>query len=299
MALRRFGQYRYAVMRDIDPSLPLQALTSQPWARNTLNYEKAKLQHKQLSEILTHCGLQVYHLPSDGHPDSVFIEDTAVVIGDHILFTRPGAPSRQQEVDRIIDFFQNTFPWMTSYHMKEEGFLDGGDVLYTGQELLVGYGIRSDRKGLQILQDNFPAIPVHGIHLPTLFQSLPTHHHHKEEEEGEGDNNKVVEDNLPLHLKSFASMSGENELLLGGRIGKAMMNMLPPQCHHHLHIHHVDDMEAANCLFINNQTIIRSDRPFSSTRGGQEEVVADIKRRCLEVDGSELAKVDGALTLVV
>jgi dimethylargininase len=51
----------------------------------------ANQHHIALESALSACGLRVIHLPSDGFPDSVFIEDTAVIVGDVALITRPGA----------------------------------------------------------------------------------------------------------------------------------------------------------------------------------------------------------------
>ena len=57
---------------------------------NSVNQHHAALTHVLSSA----CGLSVLHLPGDGFPDSVFIEDTAVVVGDVALITQPGAVVR-------------------------------------------------------------------------------------------------------------------------------------------------------------------------------------------------------------
>jgi dimethylargininase len=59
------------------------------------------IQHHEalLQTLSSKCGLKIVHLPSDGYPDSVFIEDTLVVVGDQALITRPGA-----KVSHLIGF---------------------------------------------------------------------------------------------------------------------------------------------------------------------------------------------------
>ena len=57
-----------------------------------MDLEVAVQHHDELLRTLsTKCDLEIVHLESDGYPDSVFIEDTLVVVGDVALLTRPGA----------------------------------------------------------------------------------------------------------------------------------------------------------------------------------------------------------------
>ena len=76
--------------------------------------------------------------PAHDQPDSVFIEDTAVCVNTHVLLTRPGAPSRQAEVDAVHAAFRAPdFPapatatsWQLERMLDEAaGTVDGGDVL--------------------------------------------------------------------------------------------------------------------------------------------------------------------------
>ena len=62
---------------------------------NSVNLDVANQRNAALTHVLSSaCGLSVLHLPGDGFPDSVFIEDTAVVVGDVALITQPGAVVR-------------------------------------------------------------------------------------------------------------------------------------------------------------------------------------------------------------
>lgn len=129
---QRLHSYRRAVMRDLDLSLPHQAQCMDSTQREHLNFNLAQVQHEQLYHALKSCGVEVDTLPSDGFADSVFIEDTAVVIGNRVLITNPGATSRQGEPKRVLEYFQKHHPKMEVMQMKD-ATLDGGDVLYTGK----------------------------------------------------------------------------------------------------------------------------------------------------------------------
>ena len=128
----KFCTYSFAILRDIDDSIVEKGIRSVS-SNDLINIGIARKQHEYLKRKLESIGLEVYQLKSNGHPDSVFIEDTAIIIDNRILFTCPGAISRRPEVDSIRNFFINfekrklimteTLPF---------GQLDGGDVLFTG-----------------------------------------------------------------------------------------------------------------------------------------------------------------------
>ena len=60
------------------------------------SYQKALIQHKDYIDALTECGLSVSVLPADEkYPDSVFVEDPALITPRCAILTRPGAPTRR------------------------------------------------------------------------------------------------------------------------------------------------------------------------------------------------------------
>ena len=81
-------------------------------------------------------------------PDSVFIEDTAIVLDELAVITRPGAASRRPETAAVAStlgaFRQLQF-------LAEPATLDGGDVLRLGRTLYVGVGSRTNAAGVQQL----------------------------------------------------------------------------------------------------------------------------------------------------
>jgi len=91
----------------------------------------------------------VERLPPDADlPDSVFVEDTAIVLDELAIITRPGAASRRPETEAIQRALE---PYRQLTHIFEPGMLDGGDVLVVGETIYVGLSTRSNRLGIEQL----------------------------------------------------------------------------------------------------------------------------------------------------
>jgi dimethylargininase len=68
--------------------------------RQQIDVEQARLQHSAYERVLEQNGLKVIRLPDlPSHPDGVFVEDTALLLNEHAIITRPGAASRLAETD--------------------------------------------------------------------------------------------------------------------------------------------------------------------------------------------------------
>src|ERR1044071_4907482 len=64
--------------------------------------ERAVEQHEAYCRALESCGLDLIRLAADEeHPDSTFVEDTAILTARGAVITRPGAPSRRGAVTQI------------------------------------------------------------------------------------------------------------------------------------------------------------------------------------------------------
>jgi dimethylargininase len=83
-------------------------------------------------------------------PDSVFVEDTAVVLPEIAIITRPGAASRRLEVTSVADALR---PHRPLTFIEPPGTLDGGDVLVIGSTIYVGESTRSNADGIRQLAD--------------------------------------------------------------------------------------------------------------------------------------------------
>ena len=88
--------------------------------------------------------------PLNAYPDSVFVEDAALCLPEGAILMRPGAPSRAGEVAEIAPALRTAYGDVKS--LAEGGFIEGGDILVTEGEILVGLSERTDLAGCQALE---------------------------------------------------------------------------------------------------------------------------------------------------
>jgi dimethylargininase len=89
-------------------------------------------------------------LPADPrHPDSTFVEDTAVLVPGLAILTRPGAPSRAGEVDGVRAVVASTHAEIRE--ITAPGTLDGGDVCEADGHFFIGVSHRTDEAGARQL----------------------------------------------------------------------------------------------------------------------------------------------------
>ena len=132
----------------MSPSLAGCELTHLP--RVPIDAERARAQHERYESLLSALGCAVVRLPSaPALPDAVFVEDTAVVLPDLAVVTRPGAASRRAETASTAAALAAHRPLA---FIEEPGTLDGGDVLRTGKTLRVGVSGRSNASGIEQLR---------------------------------------------------------------------------------------------------------------------------------------------------
>ena len=119
--------------------------------RDAINVAMAHLQHIDYVDCLRKLGATVIELPAEPSlPDSVFVEDTVLLFDELAVLTRPGAISRQGEVESIARAFQ---PYRAVIkRIEAPGTLDGGDVLRIGKRVFVGLSARSNQAAIDQLQ---------------------------------------------------------------------------------------------------------------------------------------------------
>lgn len=118
--------------------------------RVPIDVAKASSQHADYEGALAAAGLEIMRLPDlPDAPDGVFVEDTALLLGEHAIITRPGAASRAGETHSTAAALANEF----ELRRIERGHLDGGDVLRIGTRLYVGVSSRTDLEGIEALAD--------------------------------------------------------------------------------------------------------------------------------------------------
>src|SRR5687768_3626276 len=149
-----------AFTRAVSPRLAECALTH--LERNPIDVVRAMEQHAAYEQALVDAGFEVIRLPELAEdPDAVFVEDTALLLGEHAVITRPGAQSRADETESTAERLASYF----KIHRLPAGTLDGGDVLRIGDRLYVGQSSRSDATGTAALQEvvaplGYSVVPV-------------------------------------------------------------------------------------------------------------------------------------------
>ncbi|XP_069795502.1 N(G),N(G)-dimethylarginine dimethylaminohydrolase 1 [Narcine bancroftii] len=268
MAGTGFGRCSHALVRHIPESLALGALRMEP-AAEPVDMARARQEHGRYVDALRSV-LLVRELPADeALPDCVFVEDTAVVCGDTALLSRPGAASRRPEV-RVTRDTLAELGFKIVEMVDESATLDGGDILFTGQEFFVGISKRTNQRGAEILADVFKDYAVSKVSVAGS-----------------------------LHLKSFCTMAGPGLIAIGSsnNAQKMLTNMQEMSEHHYDKLTLPDD-EAANCVYLNTPEkghvlLHRTAEEFPES----VKVFARLKDYVLiPVSNSELAKVDGGLT---
>ncbi len=140
-----------AIVRGVPRSFA-RALVRAPSGR-PLDPARAAAQHAEYVAALIALDVAVVELPADeAFPDGCFVEDTAVIVGDLAVMTRPGAPSRRGEGAAVrAALGQHTDLGIVD--LPDSVRLDGGDVLVLGETLIVGASERSDAAGALALAE--------------------------------------------------------------------------------------------------------------------------------------------------
>ena len=147
-------------------------------ARVPIDLPAAVAQHAEYERVLTSLGCDVRHItPTPELPDSVFVEDAAIVLDEVAVITRPGAESRRAEITSVADALA---PYRTLLRMTAPATLDGGDVLKLGRMLYVGVGSRTNTAGAEQLAalvaphgHTVRAIPIHDcLHLKSAVTEV-------------------------------------------------------------------------------------------------------------------------------
>ena len=118
--------------------------------RGDPSYDGVVREHEAYVTALRAAGVEVTVLPPlEAFPDSLFVEDPALVFGEGAILLRPGAASRVGEVAGIEPTLREMFD--TVLELPPNGFADGGDVLPTPKGAMIGLSARTDRIGAEAL----------------------------------------------------------------------------------------------------------------------------------------------------
>lgn len=104
--------------------------------------------HTAYVATLRETGATVIELPAlDAYPDSVFVEDTALCLPEGAVIMRPGAPSRLGEAAEMAPHLRALYGKVKAITGKDS-FIEGGDILVTEREILVGRSARTNAAGI-------------------------------------------------------------------------------------------------------------------------------------------------------
>lgn len=138
-----------AITRDVSPRFNECEITHID--RTPIDVEVARAQHHEYVNALTSLGCQIVELSAEADlPDSVFVEDTAFILPEVAVITRPGADSRKPETESIIRALS---PHRALVHVTAPATVDGGDVLVLGHDIYVGISTRSNAAAIEQLRE--------------------------------------------------------------------------------------------------------------------------------------------------
>ena len=150
-----------AVTRPVSASLAECELTHLD--RVPIDLTRAAAQHAAYESLLQALGATIVRVPAaPSFPDAVFIEDTALVLDDVAVITRPGAETRRGELADVVPIVTRYRPVVS---MDAPATLDGGDVVRLGRTLYVGRSSRTNDAGREelggLLRDyGYRVVPV-------------------------------------------------------------------------------------------------------------------------------------------
>ena len=221
------------------------------------DYSRAVAQHAAYVTALQNCGLKVLTLAADENlPDSVFVEDTALLTPHCAVIANPGAPSRKGEVAAMLPVIEDNFKVIE--FIRPPGTLEPGDVMMAGSHFFIGLSKRTNAAG--------------AAQLISILEKY-------------GMSGSTIELEKMLHLKTGVSYLEHNNLVACGEF-------IDHPDFKHFNILPVDDDEAyaANCLWINDSVLVAAGFPKTSRK------IKDAGYKVIELEMSEFQKVDGGLS---
>lgn len=223
------------------------------------DYELACKQHEHYIECLKQCGVQVEVLPPlEEYPDSVFVEDPAVLTRSCAIIANPGAASRNGEKNEILPAVQKFYPADCIHFITGDGHLDGGDVMMVGDHFYVGLSARTDAEGLRQFGE---ILSKYGM----TCSEVPL--------------------SEVLHLKTGVNYIENNNMLVSGEFVdkpdfEKFNKILVP----------AGEEYAANCIWMNGRVIVPEGYP------GVAKLVEEAGYEVILCDTSEFRKLDGGLS---
>ena len=224
------------------------------------DYEKALAAHAAYCQALKDCGLVVEYLEADPRfPDSTFVEDTAILTRNVAIFTHPGAPSREGEIEAVADALSSHF--RSGESIDDPGTLDGGDICDAEGHFLIGLSARTNEAGAEQLSR---LLARQGCRCDCIdIRSTPG----------------------ILHLKSGIAYIGDNRMV----VIDALANH-PALAPYELIRVDPEEAYAANCVRVRDRVLFPAGYPRLAAR------LRGLGYTLVELDMTEFQKMDGGLS---
>ena len=146
--------------------------------RKPIDMEKARAQHHAYEALLVKLGAKVISLAEERDlPDSMFVEDPAIVLDEIAIICSLGTETRRKETPSLAAALE---PFRKLAYVKLPGMLEGGDVLRVGKKIFAGRTKRSNPEGIRqlaVIAEHYgydlTAVPVTGcLHLKSAVTHL-------------------------------------------------------------------------------------------------------------------------------
>jgi len=220
-------------------------------------FESIVAEQQEYIAALRSAGLDVTVLHAlEQFPDSIFVEDPALVFGQAAILLRPGAPSRMAEAQELAPTLTARFPAVLEL---DDGYADGGDILVTPTCVLIGLSTRTNETGAASLQRLLGSIGMAA--------------------------NVVKVPRGTLHLKSDCSLVDEETILATAEIASSGLlegyrTIVVPE----------DERRATNALRINDAVFVRAGCPRT------QELLERQGLHVVPLRISEIARLDAGLS---
>jgi dimethylargininase len=136
-----------AITRAVSPAIVNCELTYV--ARQPIDLAKARAQHHTYEQLLEKLGATVISLAAEPDlPDSMFVEDPAIVLDELAVILPLGTKSRQPEAESLGKALA---PFRELAYITAPGSIEGGDVLRINRTLFVGLTTRTNSEGIRQL----------------------------------------------------------------------------------------------------------------------------------------------------
>lgn len=254
MSERSF-RFSHAITREPAPSISrgLRAVDT-----GTPDLSVMLANHRDYIAALRSTGAEVITLaPQDAYPDSVFVEDTALCLPEGAIIMRPGAPSRLGEAAEIAPMLRVLYSEV--HEITAPGHIEGGDILVTEREILVGLSERTNRAGVEQLT----ALSAPWGYSVRIVETPPG----------------------VLHFKTDCSLLDAETILSTRRLAAS-------GCFHDYRVIHTAEGEDAAANTIRFNDLVLMPAGFPRTRDALVKAGYDLR----EIGNSECAKLDGGMS---